>query len=542
MKYSVLLLLLIYLLGCESIDSQNADRKATNPIIYADVPDPSMLRVGDTYYMSSTTMHMNPGQPIMKSKDLVSWEMLDYTYDIIADTDALALRNDEVAYGGGSWASSLRYHNGVYYLTTFANTTGETYVYKTTDIESGDWDTYTIDGLYHDMSLHFEDDGRVFMIYGVHDIRIVELTEDATAIKESGVHEILIPSASDIAGTEFFVRSEGAQMHKVNGKYYVFLIVWPRDSMRTQLVYRADELFGDYEGRIILEDSGIAQGGMIDTPDGDWYAMLFQDNGAVGRTPFLIPMTWEDDWPVLGEDLKAPRELDLPAPDSNIPGIVTSDNFERSEIWEELLAYEDNRGENDYYRDAFPLQWQWNHNPDNRFWSLTDRPGYLRLTNDRIDTSFVTTRNTITQRTFGPQSSAVIALETANMNNGDIAGLGALQRNYGFVGVHKEDENISVIMRNGSEDYNEVIESISVDVDRIYLRIDMDFTDRTDEAMFYYSLSGNDWQRIGNTLQMSYTLPHFMGYRFALFNYATETTGGYVDFDFFKNSDSIIQL
>src|SRR5690606_34364047 len=86
-----------------------------NPIIWADVPDPSTIRVGDTYYMSSTTMHMNPGVPIMKSKDLVNWEIVNYAYDILADNDVLSLRNGKETYGRGSWASSLRHHNGEFY-------------------------------------------------------------------------------------------------------------------------------------------------------------------------------------------------------------------------------------------------------------------------------------------------------------------------------------------------------------------------------------------------------------------------------------------
>src|ERR1700759_3214925 len=117
-------------------------QKATNPIIYADVPDMSMIRVGNNYYMSSTTMHMSPGVPIMKSTDLVNWKIVSYAYDVLnKDNEALNLANGKDAYGKGSWASSLRYHNGIYYVSTFAGTTGETYIYSTKDIEKGPWKT-----------------------------------------------------------------------------------------------------------------------------------------------------------------------------------------------------------------------------------------------------------------------------------------------------------------------------------------------------------------------------------------------------------------
>jgi beta-xylosidase len=97
---------------------------AHNPIIWADVPDISVLRVGKTYYMSSTTMHMCPGLPIMVSKDLVNWRMASYAYETLVDNEAMRLENGKTAYGQGSWASSLRFHNGVFYVSTFASTSG----------------------------------------------------------------------------------------------------------------------------------------------------------------------------------------------------------------------------------------------------------------------------------------------------------------------------------------------------------------------------------------------------------------------------------
>ena len=111
------------------------DQSASNPVIYADVPDMSMVRVGDTYYMSSTTMHMSPGVPIMRSKDLVNWQIVNYAYDILDHVDELDLENGKNAYGRGSWASSLRYHNDTWYVSTFSSTTGKTYIYSTKDIE-----------------------------------------------------------------------------------------------------------------------------------------------------------------------------------------------------------------------------------------------------------------------------------------------------------------------------------------------------------------------------------------------------------------------
>src|SRR4051812_5442488 len=153
-------------------------QQAQNPLIFADVPDMSMVRVGDTYYMSSTTMHMSPGVPIMKSKDLVNWQLINYAYDTLASMDELNLTNGKSTYGRGSWASSIRYHNGTFYVSTFAQTTGRTHIYSTKDIEKGPWKAVSFRPSYHDHSLFFDDDGKVYLIYGGGKLRIIELNDD----------------------------------------------------------------------------------------------------------------------------------------------------------------------------------------------------------------------------------------------------------------------------------------------------------------------------------------------------------------------------
>jgi beta-xylosidase len=256
---------------------------------------------------------------------------------------------------------------------------------------------------------------------------------------------------------------------------------------------------------------------LIDTPDGRWFSYLFRDFGAVGRIPYLVPVKWENGWPVLGENGKVPENLDLPASKGLIPHLVASDEFDRK------------NGE-----DALPLVWQWNHNPDNTLWSVSERKGFLRLKTGRIDTDFLQARNTLTQRTIGPTSSASVALDVSKMKEGDFTGLSALQKNYGLVGVKVEGNKKSIVMLITEKDKAVEVQRIPLHQNQIYLKIDCDFTDQKDEANFFYSLDGKAWQPIGETLKMKYTIPHFMGYRFGLFNYATKNTGGYVDFDWFR--------
>jgi beta-xylosidase len=504
--------------------AQDADAKARNPILWADVPDLSIIRVGDTYYMSSTVMHMSPGVPIMKSKDLVNWEMVSYAYDTLGDNDALNLMNGKSAYGEGSWASSLRYFDGTYYVSTFAHTTGKTHVYRTKDIEKGPWTESAFAPALHDHSLLF-DDGRVYMVTGSHNIRVVELTADVSAVKPGGLDQVIVPNASLTASPNVGLPAEGSQIFKINGKYYLFLITWPKNDMRTALVFRSNQLTGPYEGRVALHDAGIAQGGLIDTPKGDWYAYLFQDHGAVGRVPFLVPVKWEDGWPILGVNGRAPETLDIPAGKGGVSGIVASDEFNRDQEGAARL----------------PLVWQWNHNPDNRYWSLTQRRGNLRLTTGRTDADFLQARNTLTQRTFGPECSGSIAMDVSHMKDGDFAGLAALQKNYGFVGVKMSEASRSIVVVNAKSPTPAEVESVPLTQGTVFLKLEIDYRNRADKAYFYYSLDGATWKAIGKPLQITYTLPHFMGYRFALFNYATKTAGGFVDFDYFRVTDKMTE-
>lgn len=491
--------------------------KAHNPVVWADIPDMSMIRVGDTYYMSSTTMHMNPGVPIMKSKNLVDWEIASYAYETLADIDAYELEDGRSAYGNGTWASSMRYHNGTFYVSTFANDTGQNYIFHTKDPNKTPWEKISFQPMIHDHSFFFDDDQKVYMITCVGQIGIKELKSDLTGLKEGGAEAVLIENADDIVEGEVGLRAEGAQMFKANDKYYLFLITWPRGGMRTVLVYRADNIMGPYEGRVALQDRGIAQGGIVDTPDGEWYGYFFRDSGGVGRIPYMVPMVWEDGWPVFGTDGKVPDELDIVAKQPSIPQVVASDDFSRKTGDREL-----------------PLVWQWNHNPNNDYWSLKEREGYLRLTTFRLNNNFLDAKNTLTQRTFGPECSCEVAIDVSYMKDGDFAGLGLLQRYYGLVGVKMEGGDKFIYAGDVKDDKFAELDKIVLDVDVVYLKVEADYRDRADKGYLFYSLDGEAWESVGEPFDLPYTLPHFMGYRFALYNYATQQTGGYVDFDYFK--------
>ncbi len=507
--------------------------KTTNPVIWADVPDPDIIRVGDTYYMVSTTMYFTPGAPIMKSKDLVSWEICSYVYDTLSDGPKQTLSNGQHDYSHGSWAASLRYHKGTFYVFFGSYGTGKSYIYKTTDIESSNWERSEINGMYHDASMLFDDDGRNYLVYGGGgDIKIKELNSEMTGFAVGAQERTLFKTGlSGLSG-------EGAHIQKINGWYYVFIIAWPNSSRRIELCYRSKSLTGEFEGKTVLDSgigtygAGVAQGGIVQTPDGDWYGLLFQDHGSVGRIPVLVPVTWTNDWPMMGVNGEVPVTFE-------VPGSHTGTS----------LAKDD---EFDYSDNSLIKEWQWNHNPDNRFWSVTDNPGYLRLTNGSTAKSIVSARNTLTQRTEGPACSAVIKMDVSHMKPGDCAGLSAFQYNYGNVGVRVTDNGQRKIYMatNGAyggdsdimDSYDKIEEEVSFDGDRIYLKTDYKFnnvdssyniSNNIDKVNFYYSLDGVSWEKIGKELGMTYDLKFFTGYRNAIYSYGTKSTGGYVDVDYF---------
>jgi len=517
---------------------QEPQTGCTNPVLWTDIPDLSMVRVGDTYYMTSTTMHMNPGVPVMKSKDLSNWEIVSYCYDILGNQDETMLLNGKNTYGKGSWASCIRYVGGKYIVSTFDQVTAKTYFFVTDNIESGKWERHEFQPSLHDHTVVFEDDGHVYMINGNGRLTIREIKPDFSGVVE-GSEKVLIEDAGLPAGghEKMMLNGEGSQMFKINGKYYLFNIVWPRDGMRTVVCHRADNLFGPYEGKVVLQDKGVAQGGLVDTPDGRWFAYLFGDRGGVGRIPYWVPVEWKDGWPVIGDaNGKVPDTLALPKSKGLIPGIVDSDDFDSNKL---------------------KLVWQWNHNPVNELWSLSERKGFMRMKTDRTDTLFTQSRNMLTQRTFGPQCNGSVCLDFSGLNDGDVAGLALLAGQYGYVGIKKDGGKNYVVVVDNMPDAQDnswppkatparEIASAAVEGNIVYLKATCDFaripdgspveSHGKDEAEFFYSTDGTNWTKIGRTFRMVYKLDHFMGQRYALFYYSTKTAGGHADFDWYKVS------
>lgn len=502
------------------------DTVIQNPVIWSDVPDCDVIRVGDTYYMVSTTMFFTPGVPVMKSKDLVSWEICSYVYDTLSNDDKSNLQKGQNAYARGSWAASLRYNKGKFYVFFSSLDQGRSYLYSTTDIEGGKWDKTEFMGIYHDASILFDDDGKSYLVYGSGTINIKEFNKDMTGFQSGGVDKPLFSTGlTGLAG-------EGSHIMKINGFYYVFIIAWPSGSRRTEYCFRSKTLLGTYERKTVLDSglgtygSGVAQGGIVETPDGEWYGMLFQDHGAVGRIPVLVPVNWEDNWPVMGINGGAPKTITINT-DYTGTHLAMRDDFDSPQL---------------------NLVWQWNHNPDNTKWSLTENKGSLRLKAGNIASNILNAKNTITQRTEGPECTSVIKMDVSHMKTGNHAGLSAFQFSFGNVGVYVDNNGQKKVYMsvNGGDSIetssDKIVEDHPYSGDTVYLKINFKYnnvdssfniSNNIDKANFFFSTDGKTWAKIGSELGMGYDLKLFTGYRSGIYNYATKAEGGYVDIDYF---------
>lgn len=496
----------------------------TNPIMWADLPDLSVTRSGSNFYLISTTMHLMPGAPVMKSKDLVHWETLSYVFDSLKDTPKYDLLEGTV-YGRGQWASSIRYHKGKFYVLFSPNDQPyHSYIYSSTDPASNQWKLVSRAPHFHDASLFFDEDGRVYVFYGSGLLR--ELKADLSGILPGGVEKKVFERDAEETGL-----LEGSQVIKHNNKYYLLMISWPKNGKRRQVCYRADNINGPYEKKVILDDnfagfSNVAQGCIIDDENGNWYALIFQDREAVGRVPLLMPVGWIDGWPMLGdENGKVPSSGEVPLePYKPKNHLVQSDDFSGKEL---------------------KINWQWNHNPINDAWSLSDRTGYLRLKTNRVVDNLYAAPNTLTQRMEGPTCSGKVSLDLLNMKDGDVTGFAAFNGHSVLLSVSKNNGRKQLTVSTNEVELDDRTKAILAVVRKesgkvelsgniVHLRITADFNLNKDIARCYYSLDNKSWKQLGKEFKMRFDYRKlFMGTRFAIFNYATKAPGGYVDVDAF---------
>ena len=480
-----------------------------NPLTGMDYPDPDVIRVGDTWYMISTTMHFFPGACILKSHDLIRWEFCTYLYGTLEHTPGEILEGEQAVYGHGMWAASLRYHAGRFYAVFIAHEWPKTFLFTADRIE-GPWRKRYIEGIYHDPSLLFDADGRVYIAYGNRDIRLTELKEDLSGPKAGGTDRIIV---RDAPGS--FLGYEGSHLYRINGKYVLFLIHSRQDRwFRTQACFTADSPEGVWTGGDVLGadldglDSGVAQGGVVDTPDGRWFAVLFQDRGAVGRIPVLVPVTWNrSGFPVFGRVTRG------------IANVCTRPG------WVPLPLY----ACDDFTTPGLKNVWQFCHEPRDGCWE-TGNGAYVIRT-DKVSRTLEFARNTLTQRTLLPGCAAEVTVDAADLRQGDVAGLCLLIGSYGLIGITRDRDRLFLVMkaRNCGEKEEKEYARIPWRQREVRFRAVVRFDGLKGEVQFERQ-EGSVWISLGPVHPMAFALDHFTGCRFGLFLYAAEKPGGSASF------------
>ena len=520
--------------------ADNGNGTFTNPLLYDEFSDPDILRVGDDYYLAGTTMHTVPGLVILHSRDLVNWENISYCFDRFDfQDDAFSLKNGQEIYGQGIWAPCIRYANDQFYIYSNINGKG-LQCYTAKDIH-GPWTHHNMEGRIYDLSVLFDDDGKIYAIHGYGEVHCTELKPDMSGPIEE-TDRVIIPNGSAVG--------EGHHMYKINGMYYLISTDY-RPNGRTlcsrsksiwgpyeTCVITADETFGyhpvgltEWEGRIVPDGSkfkigfedvnataatNIHQGGIVKTQKGEWYALLMQDFHSVGRTVTLAPMTWKDGWPMIG----------LAGNLGRAPRTWTKPDIDGTADIKPHAAYERNE---DFNGKQLGRVWQWNHNPDDKMWRL--KGGRLQLNTMPAD-QLMWARNTLTQRAVGPRSICTVELYTAKMKSGDVAGLGNINVPCSWAGIVKEGNQLT--LRCFEQLNNDTIDtSISLPKDgRIWLQLVGDY-DRN-VAHYAYSLDGKEFKQIGPEMKLSYQLVTFQGVRVSLFAFNKDgKNGGMAEFDNF---------
>ncbi len=506
----------------------NGNGTFTNPILYDEFSDPDLIRVGDTFYMTGTTMHSMPGLPILASKDLVNWKLLTYALDKLDLAPSFRLEDGKGEYGRGIWAPSFRYHKGTFYI--FSNVNGQTTQLFTATNPAGPWKRQSMKKNMHDISVLFEDDGTAYAVWGYQGIRMAQLTPDLLDTVPGSEKEIIPPKSG---------MGEGVHAYKINGKYYL-TSAWFQGRMRLPTA-RADRLEGPYEVNLDIsegEDFGLNegyrmgrggqvtppnyeprgrvslhQGGIVQTQTGEWWGFSMMDYNSVGRLTAISPITWQNGWPYFG----------LPGNLGRNPRTWVKPDT--GHVEKPSAPYV----RNDDFSGRLVNAWQWSHVPLDTAWSLKARPGYLRI-NALPAADLWSARNKLTQRAMGPRSSPITVLDASGLKPGDVAGLSLFISNEAWVGVERTDEGLFVAQ---FEAHNKQTARQKLSQNRIWLRADADYL--TEKARFSYSLDGKTYTPIGGEFAMVYSLKSFQGVRYELFAYNGKgAVGGHADFDSFR--------
>lgn len=485
-----------------------------NPVLWEDLADIDIIRVGDAFYYSASNMHYSPGAPILRSYDLVHWEYVGHSIPVLDFSPAYDL-NGGRAYIGGSWASFLGYRksNSTFYWGGCIGFS-KTHIY-TAPAAEGPWTKKAIlDNCYYDAGLLIDDDDTMYVAYGNKTLHVAQLSPDATHQVKT---EVVFQTPPDIGVLE------GSRFYKIQGNYYIFTT----HPANAEYVLRSTTgPFGPYEIKPLLIDAkssvqnaGVPhQGGIVQTAKGGWYYMAFIDAYPGGRIPVLAPLKWNDNgWPSV-----------------DLPGNRWLESYPMPRITTQPYSLPPLTGTDRFAGPALGPEWEWNHNPDPQKYSVHNG---LHLDTATVTDDLYAARDTLTHRILGPASTATILLDTTQMKDGDRAGLVMLRDSSAWIGVVRDAGKLRVAMTdditmdrhwNTSSKGTEAA-SAPLSGNRIWLRAFADIHPGPGHtAIFSYSTDGKKFTPLGPPFVLNANWPFFMGYRFGIFNYATQTLGGSV--------------
>jgi beta-xylosidase len=502
-----------------------AQQTYTNPILYADYSDPDVVRVGSDYYLVASSFHFSPGIPVLRSRDLVHWRIVGHVlprlpfgplYDMPGPhtlDDTISRPIGGTKYASGVWAPSIRHHGGLFYV--YWPTPDEGVFMATASDPAGPWSapvTVIAGAGLEDPCPFWDDDGTAWLIHGkvgAGPLILHRMSADGTRVLDDG---IVVAEDKDKLPV-----LEGPKLYKRNGWYYIFAPIGGVER-GPQAVGRARDIRGPYEWRTVLDQGttpiqGPHQGGWVETPSGEGWFAHFNSTGAFGRIVHLQPVAWVDDWPIIGRPVPG-QTFGQPVASFAMPATGHPPTDDRLQDSDEFASAE------------LGLQWSWNHNPLDSGWSLTARPGWLRL-QAQPALHLVTARNTLTQILQGPHPTFTARIDTSAMADGQRAGLSLFGVRPSWIGVVREVGTRRVTLAA------EGVESAGPKLagDAIELRAEVS---EGQAVRYSYSLDGGrTFVAFGDPIWLA-RFSWWKGSRPALFSYTREPGGGWVDVDWFR--------
>ncbi|WP_345953415.1 glycoside hydrolase 43 family protein [Mucilaginibacter sp. PAMB04168] len=519
-------IIFVFVCLCTSAAAQvwkadKGDGTYKNPIIYADYSDPDVIRVHNDYYMVASSFNCQPGVPVLHSKDLVNWRIINHVYNRLP-----LQRYNKMQPGQGSWAPSIRYHKGLYYV--YFCTPEDGLFMATATNPAGKWTMQLVQqvGNWEDPCPFWDDDGQAYLLHGV------------VGAGPAVLHKMSADGKHLLDNGQIIYRNDKKQpvlegfkfMDKRNGYYYFSA---PAGGVATgwQSVFRSKNIYGPYDDKVVLQQgntivNGPHQGGLVQTQTGQWWFIHFQDKDAYGRIVHLQPAIWKDGWPVIGSDADGDG--------TGEPVLV----HKKPDVGDAHVQV--NMQESDEFSlPKMGLQWQWQAAPQSNWYSLTVRRGFMRLTavaNPTDSGSLFYTPNILLQKFMAPSFSVTTKLQFNPQMVGDRAGLTITGNAYTLLCIEKLATGNSLVIYSGKRENRKFLMPVKLVALPVNKRTVWFKVTVNDDAKYQYaySLDGKAYESIGQTYQAEKGT--WIGAKVGVLCLSPNLvrSAGYADFDFFK--------